>query len=100
MEVGYCLSALFSCIDHHSPALVFKAERAGNFHCAFHEAAPNGGIINRQRGGVVLLGYHENVNRSLRVSVIEGYNIVITVDEINGYFAASYLAENTIAQNF
>ena len=45
-------------------------------------------------------GDDQNVNGSLRIEVVEGYDVVIAVDKISGDFSVSYLAENTIIHKF
>ena len=36
------------------------------------------------------------MNGSLRIKVIEGYDVLITVHKISGDFSVSYLAKNTL----
>ena len=44
----------------------------------------------------MLSGYNENVNRSLRIKIVKGYNILVTIDKISRDFSVCYFAENTI----
>lgn len=40
-------------------------------------------------------GDHQNMNGSLWVKIVEGYDVLITIDEVSGNISASYLAKNT-----
>ena len=99
MQVGHGLAGLRAAVGHH--AEVADAQTLGDGGDDLKDVGHHTGVLGGDltAGGDVLLGDHQEVDRSLRVDVVEGKDALVLVHLAGGDLPRGDLTKQTIGHN-
>ncbi len=100
MKVGYYLTSFLAAAYGNPVAPLLNALLLGYLVGSLNQASHYLAFAHFCQGGDVLPGYHQDVDRGLRVNVGEGYDQVVLIYQSSRYFASYYAAEDTIGVSF